>query len=146
MFEQTIEQQKGPGNRWWPRIQDYSSATDAMRNGAIGYGVVCGMTVVVALIALFAGTQIIGTSAWALLDAAFFGVTAWRVSRHSLPWAIAGLLVYLVEKSMMIVDPKSPRPGVLSILFVLYFYHAIRGGLYLRKHRDESELQAEVAA
>lgn len=146
MFEQTLQQQQRPSNRWWPKIEDYSSAADAMRNGAIGYTVVSAMTMIISLIAFFSGRAQLGANGWSFLDAALFAVIAWRVFRHSLPWAIFGIILYVAEKIIMMVSHASPNPGVLSILLILYFYHAVRGGMYLRKHRNEEMIPVEVSA
>lgn len=112
-----------------------------MRNAAIMAGVVSGITAVVSISSLLMGRSVIGVGAASLFDAALFAIISWRVLRLSLPWAIAGLVLYVVERIVSIANSGlRGTGGILSVLFILYFIHGVRAGFFLRKLRKQTPL------
>jgi hypothetical protein len=125
----------GKANRYWPNMDSSENAIQAMHNGA-------GAAVFTTLISagfgaasLFLGHPVLGMDGWVLVDAAIFAVIAWRIYRLSLPWAITGLALFTLEKAFSLVNGQATSGIVVAIIFWLFYLHAVRGGLYLRKAR-----------
>ena len=110
-------------NGLWPEIRDEDSARYAAKQGMVGALVVAGVTALVS----FLGTM--GFSLWSLLDAAVFvaiGVGIWRMSRAA---AVAGLVVFLIERvQMAAAHPDQASKGVvMGVIITIAFINGIRG-------------------
>jgi hypothetical protein len=126
----------GLDDKWFPSITNPQNATQAMHNGACAAGLCAAVTGVLNVAAIYADHPIMGMSGWGLIDAAVFAVVAWRVYRLSLPWAIAGLVLYVLERLNTIIQhPQLTFRAVLIVMVLPYYWNAIRGGLYLRRTR-----------
>jgi hypothetical protein len=106
--------------------------SDAQRIGRQGTWAACfaaGMT------SLFALASILGVlpeglavSAWALADAAVFWTIAWGIYRMSRVAAVAGLVVYILERALAIAASDTKKGfGIVAILMILAFFNAVRG-------------------
>jgi hypothetical protein len=123
-------------NLLWPKLDSYDSAASAMQNGAVAAVITSLATAALVIAAIIAGHPIFGIDAWGSLDAVIFGVVAWRMFRQSLPWAIVGLVLFLAEKIMIIYDNGFQSSGVvLAIIFLLYYFHAVRAGFKMKSIR-----------
>ena len=60
-------------------------------------GVVAGLTTLLAAVSIFGGISVMGIRAWSLVDAALFGVVAWRIWCGSRVFAVVGLSLYGLE-------------------------------------------------
>lgn len=76
-----------------------------------------------------------GIRAWSLLDAALFGVVAWRIWCGSRAFAIAGLSLYGLEVLYGIVT-HPPGVGILTIIIMLALINGVRGTFGLHKFEE----------
>jgi hypothetical protein len=119
----------------WPEIMDEDSALDASHKAGWWAGVVGGLTGLVAVISLVAGTAVMGIGPAALFDAALFGIVAWRVWNGSRPWAVAGLALYLFEIGWNLTHHHGI--GILTVIIILGLVNGVRGTFALHKYREE---------
>ena len=107
-----------------------------------------GLTTLLAVGSIFAGGPIMGISVSSLLDAALFGVVAWRVWNGSRPWAIAGLSLYCLETAVNVAT-HPPGVGILTILILIALINGVRGTFKLHEYesaRKQRELEEQAAA
>ena len=127
----------------WPGIIDEDSARDAAHMAGGWAGVVAGLTTLFAVISIFGGVSVLGIRAWSLLDAALFGVVAWRVWAGSRAWAVTGLSLYCLEVLYgMVTHP--PGVGILTIIIVLALINGVRGTFGLHKFIEMRQQQMMI--
>jgi hypothetical protein len=127
----------------WPEIIDEDSARDAAHMAGGWAGVVAGLTTLFAVISIFGGVSVLGIRAWSLLDAALFGVVAWRVWAGSRAWAVTGLSLYCLEVLYgMVTHP--PGVGILTIIIVLALINGVRGTFGLHKFIEMRQQQMMI--
>ena len=105
---------------WWPDIHDTDTARRVARQAFWAAIVVVVLTVVLAGLAAF-GTSVAGITPAAFVDAAMFGLVAvgiWRMSRIA---AVAGLVLFGIEKLLMV---QTMKPGNLIVAVALLFAFA----------------------
>jgi hypothetical protein len=102
--------------------------------------VVAGVTTLFAVISMVGGGSIMGVRAWSLLDAALFGVVAWRIWCGSRGFAVAGLSLYSLEVLYSIVT-HPPGIGVLTVLIMLALINGVRGTFGLHKFEEINKQQ-----
>jgi hypothetical protein len=124
----------------WPEIIDEDSARDAAHMAGGWAGVVAGLTTLFAVISMAGGGSIMGVRAWSLLDAALFGVVAWRIWCGSRAFAVAGLSLYGLEVLYGIVT-HPPGIGVLTVLIMLALINGVRGTFGLHKFEEINKQQ-----
>lgn len=113
---------------FWPKITDISSAESASDLGYWAAVVVAAMTTIFATIALVTRTEIATVDAWAYVDAALFGLIAWRIKRRSRAFAVIGLCLFILEKVFQFAQPNMPSSGaIMAVLFLLLFVGGVRG-------------------
>ncbi len=114
-----------PWRRWyWPEIHDPHTAKQAAEGASIAAFLVGAGTAAVAVLSLF-GINVLGISAWALVDAAIFaalGAGIWRGSRIC---AVVAPALYVIEVAQMAT--RGGRLGIVTIVIVLYFIGGVRG-------------------
>ena len=122
-------------NRYWPQIENSERAIAVMRNGAWAAAFVSFVTIAVSLSATYVHHPVMGMDGWGILDGVLFAIVFWRMYRLSLPWAIAGLVMFIAEKVLTVAsNPASIGSGViLGLILLFYFINAVRAGLYLRR-------------
>lgn len=130
--------------RWWPDITDRETARKVSRQAFWAAIVVVGITVVFATLAAF-GTSVAGITPGALLDAAIFGFIAvgiWNMSRVA---AVAGLVLFGLERVLMARD--NPRGGglIVAIALLFAFANGVRATFAYHKLL-ERETKADEAA
>ena len=130
----------------WPEISDEDSARSAARKAGGWAGIIGGLTGLVVVIKMFATGQ--NGEAAGLLDAALFGVVAWRVWNGSRPWAVAGLALYLLETVVAMVT-HPPGISIFTFIIVLALVNGVRGTFKLHQYveaRKQQEAMAQAAA
>jgi hypothetical protein len=121
----------------WPELRDYDSAATAMTTGAVAAALTSFTTACFAIAAISAGHPIYGFSAWAFVDAVVFGVVSWRMFHQSLPWAIAGLILFIVARAIMIFETGFQIPVVaMGFVLLVSYFHAVRAGFKISEIRD----------
>jgi nitrate reductase gamma subunit len=116
--------------------------SDAQSTGRQGTWAACFVTGIMSLVAL---ASILGRlpedfprNGWALIDAAIFGLIAWGIYRMSRVAAVAGLVLYIIERiAMHIVMGKSRISGIfITVLFLVMFINAVRGTFAYHRMRN----------
>jgi hypothetical protein len=129
----------------WPEIVDEDSARSAAHYAGGWAAAVAGFTAVLALISMASSSTSLKIGPSALLDAALFGVVAWRVWCGSRAWAVAGLTLYCLEIAYNVAT-NPPGVGILTIIVVLALINGVRGTFTLHKYTAERRLQELNAA
>ena len=119
----------------WPEIIDEDSARSAAHLAGGWAGVVAGLTTLLAVISIVSGGNIMGIGASALVDAALFGVVAWRVWCGSRWFAIGGLSLYVLEVLYNVVK-HPPGVGILTVIIMLALINGVRGTFGLHKFEE----------
>ncbi|HEY4369065.1 MAG TPA: hypothetical protein VGN07_17660 [Steroidobacteraceae bacterium] len=136
-------------NVFWPSV---SSLGDAKK--AAGYGT--GAAIVVAVItAAFATWTLVSKStvigyidAWAYVDAILFSAVAFGVHKESRFSALAGLALFILEKThqMYATGQFQFQGAVLAVFLTMMFVSSVRGTFALRHLRKQSDGQQGVPA
>ena len=119
---------------FWPEIYDRDTAQDVARRGAWVALIVAGLTALLALLSLTLQTVIFGIPPAALLDAVIFAVVGWRIFKMSRAWAVAGMVLYLVETAFGL---SRGRFGAIAVIFLFAFVNAIRGTFAFHRFSQE---------
>jgi hypothetical protein len=121
------------GSWYWPDVSDLDGAKDATRFGMWCALLVGGVTALVAVLSLF-GIRFMGTTPAALLDAALFGAIGFGLSRYSRFAAVAGFLLFLVEKIYAFITTGSILGvGVLGVVILFGLFNGMRGAFAYQK-------------
>jgi hypothetical protein len=125
----------------WPSITDEESARKAAKQGVIAAGFVAVITALFATISM-AGTTVMNISAWAYIDAVIFAAIAFGIYKMSRTAAVLGLLLYLLEKLMML---SSIRPASIFLIGILIiaFVNSVRGTFAYHRIISQSEKPPE---
>jgi len=110
------------------KISNMTEAKDAAMAGAGSAGFVVVATIFVILIGKLSST--------ALVDAAIFSVVCWRIFKMSRAWAVAGLIIFILEKVVQISEGTIPTASgaIIVGLFVLAgFVWGVRGTFAFHK-------------
>lgn len=117
---------------WWPDVKNLESARKASRIGFQAAAIIAGLSGLIGFLAL-AGVSLGGYTALSLVDASLFAIVAWRIYLFSRAWAVAGLLLMVVES----VDKLSNKPstfGVITVILILGFINGVRGTFAYQRH------------
>jgi hypothetical protein len=121
------------GSWYWPDVSDLDGARDATRFGMWCALLVGGVTALFAVLSLF-GIRLMGIAPAALLDAALFGAIGFGLSRYSRFAAVAGFLLFLVEKIYAFVTTGSILGvGVLGVIILFGLFNGMRGAFAYQK-------------
>lgn len=85
-----------------------------------------------------------GIGASALVDAALFGVVAWRVWCGSRGFAIGGLSLYALEVLYNVVK-HPPGVGILTVIIMLALINGVRGTFGLHKFEELKKQQVVMS-
>ncbi|QQR75352.1 MAG: hypothetical protein IPJ17_07190 [Holophagales bacterium] len=113
-------------NPFWPEITDLESAASAARSGFWAAAIVAAVTAAVATWAAVSGASVLSINSWAYLDAIFFAVIAWGIRRYSRAFAVAGMLLFTVEKALLFVE-NGAAGWPLALVLLLMFIAGVRG-------------------
>jgi hypothetical protein len=116
----------------WPEIIDEDSARSAAHVAGGWAGVVAGLTTLLAVVSIAGGGSFMGIGPWSLIDAALFGVVAWRIWCGSRWFAVAGLSLYALEV-VYSVATHPPGVGILTVIIMLALINGVRGTFGLHK-------------
>lgn len=122
----------GRSGSFWPTIDSPSKAVDVMHFGSYMAALGALVTAAIGIQAIYLGHRVLGASGSVLIDATIFAIIAWRVYRLSLPWSIAGLVIYTFERLFTIMHFRSLGAIIFTIFILPYYLNAVRGALYLR--------------
>lgn len=121
------------GSWFWPDVSDLDGAKDATRYGMWCSLLVAGVTALFAVLSLL-GIKLMGITPAALLDAALFGAIGFGLSRYSRFAAVAGFVLYLVEKIYAVYTTGSILgAGVLGVIILFGLLNGIRGAFAYQK-------------
>ena len=126
-------------NVYWPAVTDLPAAISASDQGywsAVGVAVLTGFS---SAIALFRNSDLAGVNGWSFIDAAVFGMIAWRIRRRSRIFAVAGLCLFIAEKVLQaIVVGQFGIAGLfVSGFIILLFINGIRGTFAIHRLVNE---------
>src|SRR5258706_9663747 len=113
------------GGRWWPTILDRQTAQKIAREVSWAAIIVAVITAVFATLAVF-GTSLIGIGPAAFGDAAIFGIVAVGIRRMSRVAAVAGLVIFGLEKLLMLDKMQGLGSIIVSLAFLLAFVNGVR--------------------
>jgi len=128
----------------WPEIIDEDSAREAAHRAGGWAAVVAGLTTILAVISMVSSVSLLGIGPWSLVDAALFGVVAWRIWCGSRAFAVAGLSLYCLEVLYGVVT-HPPGVGILTIIILLALINGVRGTFGLHKY-EQIKLQEAMNA
>lgn len=113
---------------YWSKIADIKTARDAAMQGVGASIFVASVTGLMAILSIVLKRPVLGIDGLALVDAGLFGVIAWRTYRMSRPWALVGLLLYVVEVAIRVKNGLVPIAGlVMVVILILGFSNGVRG-------------------
>lgn len=115
-------------NWFWPDVSDLDGAKEAARYGMWCAVFVACVTAFVVLLTIIFGLSIMGTKPAALFDAILFAGIAFGLSKNSRIAAVAGFVLFVIEKIyMLVVTGNFLSVGVFGIIIGLGFLNSIRG-------------------
>lgn len=123
-----------------------SGAKEAAHQGAGAAVFVAAVTAVFSILAIF-GVQILaGFSPTALLDAAIFGVVAWRIYRMSRAWAVVGLVGFVVERvyALYLHGFNAGAGSIVGVFILLGFINGVRGTFAFHKLSTSPPIDAQT--
>jgi hypothetical protein len=121
------------GSWYWPDVSDQEGAKDAMRLAMWCAILVAGMTGLFVVFSFF-GVRLMGITPAALLDVALFAATAYGLYKHSRFAAVAGFVLFLLEKIYAFVTTGSILGvGVLGVIILIGFLNGVRGAFAYQK-------------
>ena len=113
---------------YWAVITDTKTATDAAMQGVGASVFVAAVTGLAATLSIVLKHSVLGIDGLGLVDAGLFGVVAWRTYRMSRPWAVVGLLLYVVELAIRIKNGFAPIASlVVAFVIISAFSNGVRG-------------------
>jgi hypothetical protein len=130
-----------------PEISDEDSARSAAHMAGGWAAVVAGLTAVLSIISIAGSVSLMGASPMGLIDAALFGIVAWRVWNGSRAWAVTGLVLYCLEIIFNVIS-RPPGVGILTFIILLALINGVRGTFGLHKYveMNKAQIQAQPAA
>jgi hypothetical protein len=134
-------------NAWWPSVETKSGAKEASHQGAGAAIFVASVTALFAVLSMF-GVQILaGYSPSALLDAAAFGIVAWRIYRMSRAWALVGMLGFIAERAYSLYARgfAAGAGSIVSIVILFAFINGVRGTFAFHKLSKAPPVDAPIA-
>jgi hypothetical protein len=112
----------------WSKITDAKTARDAAMQGVGACVFVAAVTGLMAILSIVLKHPVLGIDGLGLVDAGLFGVIAWRTYRMSRPWALIGLLLYVVEAAIRVKNGFVSIGGlVVAFVIISGFSNGVRG-------------------
>jgi hypothetical protein len=113
---------------YWATITDTKTATDAAMQGVGASVFVAAVTGLAATLSIVLKHSVLGIDGLGLVDSGLFGVVAWRTYSMSRPWAVVGLLLYVVELAVRIKNGFAPIASlVVAFVIISAFSNGVRG-------------------
>jgi hypothetical protein len=101
------------------------------------------ITLVVTLVAM-SGTDILGFSAWELVDVGLIFLLAFGIYQRSRACAVAMLAYFVLSKIFIMVESGRPSGIPLAIVFIYFFWQGVSGTFAY--HKLKSRKPAFVAS
>lgn len=122
---------------YWPTIVDLPSAIAASNKGVWAAGTVAALTAVVASVSLWRSDSIAGVDAWGFIDAFLFGAIGIGIYWRSRICAVAGLVLFIIEKIFQLaaIGLGILGMGVAGFLIVLFLI-GVKGTFAVHKLRS----------
>lgn len=123
--------------KWtWPAISDAASAVYVAKYGfwAVLY---CAASTIVLVILNSFGAQIGNYDMNALADAFLFTIIGYGIWKMSITAAVAGLALYILERSYAWAT-SGPKNPIVAIIFTLLFIHSVRGTFLYHKFKKQN--------
>jgi len=122
---------------YWPDIADTKTARDAALQGFGAAAFIASVTTIMSVASLIVHHPVFGIDGYGLIDAALFGVVAWRVYRMSRAWAVVGLVLYSTEITFKLVHGDFRNAGVVLTFFMFVgFIGGVRGTFAARAYQS----------
>ena len=126
------------GSWFWPDVSDLDGAKDATRYGMWCAALVSGVTWLFAALSLL-GVRMTGITPAAIADAILFAGIAYGLYRFSRFAAVAGFVLFLIEKVFMFIKTGSILGvGVFGIIILFGFLNGMRGAFAYHKLQEAS--------
>ncbi len=132
-------------HRLWPTIVDVDSARSAVRRAVSWSTIWAVLSGVLALIAIFSGRPIAESpdstrvlyDGWSLLDAALFGLVAWKIRSMSKAWSVTGLILVALNILFSLASGQfNPLTFLVHVAIVFAFINGIRGAFAYHRLRE----------
>lgn len=101
------------------------------------------ITLIVTLIAM-SGTEILGFSAWELIDVALVFGLAFGIYKKSRACAVVMLIYFTISKIVVMVESGKPSGVLLSVIFIYYFWQGVSGTFAYHKLKNRKPALAET--
>jgi hypothetical protein len=123
-------------NFFWPSVNTLEDAKKAAGYGTGAALIVATITAALATWALVSKSTVIGfVDAWAYVDAALFFAVAFGIYKEQRSAAVAGLALYLLEKTYQIYATGQFQGAVLTVFLTIMFISSVRGTFALHRLR-----------
>ena len=127
-------------NFLWPDVSTRSAAKKAAGQGTGAAVLVAVVTAAFATYSLVQSSSVLGfVDAWAYLDAFLFAAIAFGIHKESRIAAVAGLVLFVIEKVYQVHVTGTLQGGVLAVILVVLFLSGIRGVFALHALPQEAE-------
>jgi hypothetical protein len=121
---------------WWPDVSLVEAARKATIQGMWAAIFVAGVTGLFAAYALASGQKAAAyIDAWAFVDSVIFGAIAFGLYKESRFAAVAGLVIFIIEKIGQNLTAPAPSGIFVAVVIIICFTGAVRGTYALRKLR-----------
>jgi hypothetical protein len=133
-----------PRNVLWPEITNAEEADHATKMGSGAATVIAAVTAIIATVTVFTNAPILGINATAYIDVTIFAFIAWGIRCRSNFVAVAGLVIFALDKGHQFwVQPKSLAGLTVSIFLFCGFISGVRGTrAYWRFEPERAAAQA----
>jgi hypothetical protein len=85
-----------------------------------------------------AGTEMLGFSAWQLVDVGLIFGLAFGIYKRSRACAVVMLTYFVISKIILMAEAGKPSGVVLSIIFTYYFWQGVSGTFACHKLRNRN--------
>jgi serine/threonine-protein kinase len=97
-----------------------------IKHGWVAALISAGITLIVTLVAI-SGTEILGFSAWELIDVGLILGFAFGIYKKSRACAVLMLIYFIISKIIIMAETGKPSGIVLAIVFGYYFWQGVSG-------------------
>jgi len=134
-----VAKRSEPARWYWPAFGNIADAEQASNQGMWAAVFCAAVTAIMATISIFASTGVMGIRPSAYVDAVLFAIIAWRIHARSKGFAIAGLVLFAIEKVFQVItQPQSMRFGIfLAVILLLCFMSGVRGTFAYHRFKAE---------
>ena len=128
----------------WPKITDKESAVKTSRQGLWVYGFSIVITSICIILYLM-GKPVMGIGPMALIDIAIFVGVSIGLYKMSRTAAIIGLVVYILERLVMLPHANG-FALIMTIIFTVMVINSVRGTIAYHKFNLIEEVKADMVS